>query len=474
MFARADHEGITTPRPMRPPIKSSLAVLALAAGLLACSGSKSFSKKAAQLDASGMYAEAADMYLQSVVRNQKNVEGKIGLKKTGQQLLNDKLSTFFRSYSMGDKAQAVSAYLAAKDYADRVARAGVVLDIPDHYRTEFEEVKGQHLVDLYTQGQSLLEQKNYTGAEALFARIGQLEPGYKDAGSLQNVAYLEPLYIAGSNALKAAQYRKAYEELGKVIAKDATYKDAASLRQQAVDQGRFAVAVLPFSGPKDQAGAASTVQAYATTALTEVNDPFLSVVDRENIDRILEEQRMGMSGVVDERTAVSAGKLMGAQAVLMGNVISYRELAGKMRQSTKDGYESYQVKQLNKETNEHYYTTSYKPVKYVEYYQENKAVISFSYKLVSLETGQVLFSRIVDKETTDHAWYANYDGNRQLLVPMLNGAVNTNTNARRELTQLLNNPRTVKSTVVLGNDLIRTACSDMAAQIRQELANKLP
>lgn len=461
---------------MRPSITLSSTFLALACvvGLLGCSGSKSFSKKAAQLDAGGLYAEAADMYLQSVVRNQKNVEAKIGLKKTGQQLLNDKLSSFFKSFSMGDKAQAVSAYLAAKDYADRVGRAGVVLEIPDHYRTDFEEVKGQHLVDLYTQGQQLLEQKNYTAAETVFAKIGQLEPGYKDAVSLQNVAYLEPLYIAGNNALKAGQYRKAYDEFGKVLAKDVAYKDAGALRQQAVEKGRYAVAVLPFSGPKDMASVASTVQAYATTALTTVNDPFLSVVDRENIDRILEEQRMGLSGVVDERTAVSAGKLMGAQAVLMGTVISYREEPGKLRQSTKDGYESYQVKQLNKETNELVTVTKYKPVKYVEYYQENKAVVSFTYKLVSLETGQVLFSKIVDQESTDHAWYANYEGNGQALFPMLNGAANTSNNARRELTQLLNNPRTVKTTAVLGNDLIRTACNDMASNIRQELANKIP
>ena len=36
--------------------------------LVACNGSKSLAKKAAQLEAGGMYAEAADMYLQSVQR----------------------------------------------------------------------------------------------------------------------------------------------------------------------------------------------------------------------------------------------------------------------------------------------------------------------------------------------------------------------------------------------------------------------
>ncbi|MBS1582457.1 MAG: hypothetical protein JST66_09690 [Bacteroidetes bacterium] len=459
-------------KPLASPLLSAAVVLTLG---VACSGSKSFSKKAAKLEAGGLYAEAADMYLQSAVRNAKNVDAKIGLKKTGQQLLNDKLSTFFKAFSVGGrKEDAVNAYLDARNYADRVQRAGVVLDIPDSYKADFDQVKGEYLVELYTQGQDLLAKQDYKAAEALFAKIGRLEPGYKDAGSLQNVAYLEPLYRSGKDALEGGKYRAAYTDLDKVVKKDAAYKDAGALRQQAVDKGRYAIAVLPFSGPSDRKAQAATVQAYATTALTEVDDPFLSVVDRENIQRILDEQRLGMSGVVDEQTAVSAGKLMGAQAVLMGTLIEYREDPGSLRRSTKDGFESYQVKQLNKETQEYQYVTRYKPVKYTEYYQENKVTISYSYKLVSLETGQVLMSKVVDKQTEDHAWYASYDGNKAALFPMANGVVNTSNNARRELNGLLNGSREVKSTTVLGNELLRSSCSGMAATIQQELASKLP
>ncbi|MCB0757668.1 MAG: hypothetical protein KDC01_04350, partial [Flavobacteriales bacterium] len=149
----------------------------------ACSGSKSYSKKAAKLDGSGLYVEAADMYLQSAVRNAKNIDAKIGLKKTGQMVLNDKLSAFFKAFSLGeDKAAVVEAYLDAENYRDRVQRAGVALEIPDSYTTDFKQVKGEYLVQLYTQGHELLEKKDYPAAEAAFAKIGKLEPGYKDAG----------------------------------------------------------------------------------------------------------------------------------------------------------------------------------------------------------------------------------------------------------------------------------------------------
>jgi len=447
--------------------------------IISCSGSKSFSKRGAKLDASGMYAEAADMYLQSAVRNVKNIDAKIGLKKTGQQVLNDKLSTFFKAFNMGsDKEAAVNAYLDAKDYQDRVQRAGVNLDIPDSYDTDFKQVKGEYLVQLYTQGHDLLDQKDYTTAEDVFAKIGKLEPGYKDAGSLQEVAYLEPLYISGKAALDAGQYRKSYEDLNKVVVKSASYKDAAALRQQCVEKGRYAIAVLPFSVASDSrkgyAAEAASLQAYATEALTGLNDPFLTVVDRDNIQKILDEQRLGMSGVVDENTAVSAGKLVGAQAVIMGTVIAYQENPGKLRANTRNGYESYQVKQLNTESNQYVYVTKYKPVQYTEYYQENTATVSFSYKLVSLETGEVLMSKVVDQQACDRASYATYSGNANALYPALNGNLNTTSAARRDLAGLLNGKQEVKPVAQLGNEALRSTSATMATAIEQVLANKLP
>lgn len=443
---------------------------------VACTGSKPLSKKAGKLDQTGMYVEAADMYLQSAMRNAKNIDAKIGLKKTGQLLLNDKLSTFFKAFSMGeDREAAVNAFLDAKNYQERVQRAGVTLEIPESYATDFKQVKGEYLVELYTKGHELLGKKDYSAAETVFGKIAKLEPGYKDAGDLQDIAYLEPLYQAGKAALDAGQYRKAYGDFSKVVDRKSNFKDAFALRQECVAKGQYPIAVLPFSTTVRKAPQqGASLQAYLTAALTQLNDPFIRVVDRDDIQRILDEQRLGMSGVVDESTAVSAGKLMGAKAVIMGTILSYQEIPGQLRKSTKDGYEGYQVKELNAETGQYAYVTRFKPVKYTEFYQENKAVLSFSYKLVSLETGQVLTSKVVDRSLDDHAWYATYDGNAQSLYPKENGMVDTRSSARRELGSLLAAPRQVKSTAELGTELLRSATSTLAGSIQQELAGKLP
>ena len=469
---RGNHRTVPTMASLRRPLLVLTATATLWAG---CSGAKSYVKKGEKLDEAGLYAEAADMYLQALQRDQKNVEAKIGLKKAGQSLLNDKLGAFFREVNgTGDRAKAVDTYLDAKAYTDRANRLGVVLEIPEHHQDEYERVKGEHLVELYTKGQGQLERQEFQAAEATFARIAKLEPGYKDASSLQNIAYLEPLYRAAKSDLEGGRYRRAYEELQRVIAKDPAYKDATALRTEALAKGQFSIAVLPFASSGRRAARAARLQAQTVSGITGSGDPFLKVVDRENMDRILEEQRLGLSGVVDQATAVQVGNLIGAKAVLMGDLITYREEAGKPRFSTKKGYEAYTVRQKVPETGETVLVTKYKPVDYTEHYQENKVVASFSYRLVSLETGEVLVSSVVDVNEEDHAYYASYAGNREALLPSLNGALDQTDRARRDLRTLLNAPREVKPMATLVNDAMRKAGDRIAREVVGHLSQKLP
>lgn len=65
--------------------------------------------------------------------------------------------------------------------------------------------------------------------------------------------------------------------------------------------------------------------AYTLSSLTEIKDPFLKVVDRENMMAILQEQKLQLSGVVDDKTAVEVGKLVGAQVILTGTVLKFEE-----------------------------------------------------------------------------------------------------------------------------------------------------
>ena len=59
------------------------------------------------------------------------------------------------------------------------------------------------------------------------------------------------------------------------------------------------------------------------------------VADRVNIEKIMEEQRLSLSGLMDEKNAMTVGNLVGAKTSIMGNVTGYS--VGKNKKEGYDG-----------------------------------------------------------------------------------------------------------------------------------------
>jgi tetratricopeptide (TPR) repeat protein len=324
----------------------------VAALLFSCSGTKHYTKMAVKQEASGLINEAAESYYNALQRKRSNIDAQIGMKKTGQLVLNQKLGEFSKAKSFGGKKEAVYAFHTARDYKEKIARVGVTLDIADFYNEDYRSVKESYMADLYEEGSELLENQNFTEAEKKFNEIKNLDPNFKDAKELGDVAYLEPLYSAGLRAFENGMYRSAYDSFGKVIARKADYKDAAAKQKESLDKGTYTIALLPYENASGVQGMDAKMSAYTLESLTKIKDPFLRVVDREHMQAILQEQKLQLSGVIDEQTAVQVGQLVGAQAILTGTVLSYDAQNGKLRNTSRTGYESYREKKVNAEGQE--------------------------------------------------------------------------------------------------------------------------
>ena len=105
---------------------------------------------------------------------------------------------------------------------------------------------------------------------------------------------------------------------------------AAPLAAQA--DTRPTLAVLPFVNSAIGAGNAELAplsKGIADLLITDLaQNPGLRVVERENIQRLLDEQRLGQDGRVDDATAARIGKLLGAKHMVTGAFITDR--SGKM------------------------------------------------------------------------------------------------------------------------------------------------
>lgn len=149
-----------------------------------------------------------------------------------------------------------------------------------------------------------------------------------------------------------------------------------------------AVAVLPFSGPEGREFAAELESVLSGIGIDDKQ--YFTLVDRASIDKVISEMKFSQSGLVDEKTAVKLGRLVGAHGIYTGMVTrnNYDDTRYTERRQTCTQYEqkkddkgrTYQGACLNWR---YYYVRCTKRV----------AQFAVTPRLVDVTSGRVLYSR---------------------------------------------------------------------------------
>ncbi|TVR40077.1 MAG: hypothetical protein EA392_04590 [Cryomorphaceae bacterium] len=434
-----------------------------------CGGAQSLAKRGDRMNAAGLYTEAADFYFQALQRNRNNVRARIGMSQTGQKVLNDRLDRFSRSNKSGDLHQAVRQYREAQAYQTQLRRVGVEVNIPEFFTQDYERSKEIVLEELYEEAEELLAEQRFEDAKAKFEEVKALDPNFRDARDLADKAFSKPLYIQGKTALDNGDYRKAHGFFRQILDRTPNFKDTRELQREALEKGRIVVALVPFENVSNEANVEKRVSAYLLDELSRLPDPFLRFVDRSDMERLIEEQQLSLSGLFNEETAIRVGELAGAKAIITGKVLDYRVQEGRLQHTRRNGFEGFQVQRKSAETGQTYFETRYRPVQYSEYTGSNSVHLTFQYKLLSLESGEVLSSRIIDRESRDAIHFADFDGNAAMLFPASGNVRNPAPAAKRQLDGLLRARRTMKSATELSNALF----NDISNQISREVATQM-
>jgi len=148
------------------------------------------------------------------------------------------------------------------------------------------------------------------------------------------------------------------------------------------------VAVLPFSGPN---GSGFAAEIEGVLGGINIDDkPYFILVDRASIDKTLSEQKFSQSGLIDPKTAVKIGQIIGAQGIYAGTITlakakdsPYTERRSEcaQRQIKKD--EKGNQSEGNCLRYRHYNVNCVKRL----------AQFAASPKLIEVSTGKILYSR---------------------------------------------------------------------------------
>lgn len=438
--------------------------LGLSMSISSCNGAKAYVKKAIKLEEAGMMEEAASHYMTALRKKSENLDALVGLKRTGQITLSRHLSDFDAAVFLGDRESAIDSFHKAEEYNEEVTGLGVTLVFPQEKHNQYQTVKNAHVEEIYVEGSSHLENLRYDKAYEIFERIEELLPGFKDAKQLGDYSYCKPRYESASDFMSADMYRSALKLYNEILVRDADYENASDLKEEALEQGKYTIALMKFDNGSTRVNIDTKLSAYVEQNLLESTDPFLTVVDRESLNLILQEQHLDLSGLTSG-AELEVGSILGAKAILKGTVLECSYNRSSLNKQSKNGFESYRVEKVN-DKGKKYYETKYRPITYMVYSQNSDAKVSFNLKIISMETGSVISSNTVTATVTDNIRYANYGGNKNNVFPANSaGMRDISSTSKNNLKQMLNSRRDVKN----ADTMIEDATKNLAAKVKAEV-----
>ena len=380
--------------------------------LVSCTGTKKMTKRALAFEQQGMYTEAANYFLEALRRKSTNIDAAMGLKRTGQLVLDDLLAAFFKSHTSKAYKTSVYTYLKAENYKSSAAVFKVSLEVPSYYPGYYKEDLAFYLAAIYDDAMSCLDKEEFDKGLSYLDEILRLDAAYKDVAELKTYARLEPVYRKANLALETKKFRSAYYLFGRTI----SYKDSDELKAYALKEAQYPIAMLPFENATTTANIHKSFESQFLNLFVKDKNPFIKIIDRVHIETVLNEQELGLSGLVDSQTAAKAGDLFGAKALLVGRLVSYDAKFSVPKATKKKGWESYKQKKYNAATKEYDLVTKYSKVKYNLFQGRSYVNLTIEYKLISTETGEILATNLFTDKREDNVRYIEFDGNTKNLV----------------------------------------------------------
>jgi hypothetical protein len=430
--------------------------------LQACVTSKSLSKKAAKMEQAGQYVAAADLYYQAVIKNSGNTDALLGMKRTGTRVLQTYLQDFSKAAAREDYKTAVYKYQEALSYQKQIRLVNVDLVIEPNYEQKYEDVLDEYIKREYNDGLKEMGIENFKAAEQHFNEVYKFDQNYRDVAELRNIAYLEPYYRKAEKLKDEQEWRRAYDIYNKILSRVGNYKDTRAHMNYVLKMGQI---TLAFASTKNSRYSlyAKNVKQFTMNEIMKAKDPFIKLVDRDDIDKVLKEQEIALSGMAKDDGQVEVGSISTASYVVIFDVTTYDVEEQPLRKTARKGFESYSEKYYDKEADKYRYRTKYKTVTYYEYQAYRKVSITTSYKIVSLSTGELLSTDIINKSYESRVHYVDYQGNKPNLYPSREGSVYTS--GYRELQSLLKANRRLASKGDLTNEVYKITANTIARRV---------
>lgn len=255
------------------------------------------------------------------------------------------------------------------------------------------------------------------------ANIRDYHTELKDAQS--NAA--ESHYQAGLDQMEfddRDHLRSAASEFKTAMKFSENYKDCSTLYQQCREGASLRLAILPFenkSGKKKYGGIGNTLSNEVISRLLQNDElmEFVDIINRDQLDLIIEEQKLSHSGLIDPSNSIELGKIAGVHRLLVGEVTQIlspkaKETVDKKRVTRKIVIRTETYEDSEGKTRKRNVYGNVKATVRVHIINTEASVIA-GYQIIDVTTAAILNSGNLTGQATYNYEWATFSGDKRAL-----------------------------------------------------------
>lgn len=436
-------------------------ILVLLFSLLLLAGCQTYKQSLADAqtyEEAGMHEEAMRRYKDLYQSKPQRPEAHIKLRSTAQYILDRHYADARMLTGQGKYDQALVVLDDARSFA--MQHQWLDLNEPMTAETLKADIYKALADQYYREAETALREERWEKAKDLIAQSRRYDRDREELEYLDLMVRILPEFRKGMKAKELGLYQEAYYYFEKVANIDADFSDVLAHMQECLERADFTVTYVHYTLNGQNSGRDKAIITSVKQEVLALDNPFIRLVARDDIDVLIEEQRNSMTGVFDEEAAVEAGKLLGAEYVVVGEVLDTDLRLSPVKSVQHKGWAGP--------------STQSRKVEYIERRRDLTHIVSFRYHLMNAETGEVLAAENIPYTYTDQLNWIDYNGDPDQLYPgdwkfrLIGSSVDrvvTDPKSKEEIDELLIARRQVLSEAELEQHFIQFIGAEIAHKL---------
>lgn len=391
--------------------------LGLLIAVVSCTGPKYYVKQAQKNEKNKNYEQAVINYNEALLQDPNNKDAKKGLKKSGQKLMNQLVTSFEDAYQSKDYLKAIEKYQDIQRLRSNVERRKVDLELPDDLNTAYKTCIDNQCKDYYHSALRTIDNRDYNLTSEYIRKIEKLDPTYEHLGRLRDAVKADPLYSNAIDAYNRREYARAYQYFQQTQDIIPNYRETANYMDELSKNYNVHVLLFPLENNTPNIQLSDQLFRSLESELYKQRNQLMKVVNKESVVDALRKANIPAYMPVPDKDALTIAKSLDASRYILCSLNQVQTEKMPRQEDVKIAYLKERVLYYDQWSGTQMSNYQYRESKYKEILEETKVMMTIRYRIFDATNNTLIQSNQIIKSVINQVKYAEYAGVVEDLYP---------------------------------------------------------